>query len=80
MYDYGSGDRMVPININKQDIQRNIKRAKSFMDSHDSDGSGQPECPGILQKEKFNHKAHFDQMSIIIFMMSLTVFMMFIAM
>ena len=39
MYDYESKDKMELINSKKQEVQRNIKRAKNFIDSDDSDDS-----------------------------------------
>ena len=70
-YEYSSLDRMT-LNIKKDDMKKNIKIARNFIDSDDSFSTKQPES--LIPPQ--NDKANLNQMAILIFMLSLTVFML----
>ena len=61
MYDYESKDKMELINSKKQEVQRNIKRAKNFIDSDDSDDSSVLKNTNILKSsEQLTNQSEFN--------------------
>ena len=76
IYEQASYDRIASSDIRRNYLQRNINRAREFIDSDDDSYAGD-RTPSRLHKKEVNESVYLDQLSLTICMMAFMLYWIF---